>query len=207
MTRFYRYFFTRSEMRGILILSAGVIFIRLLSFYIVPADPLPGQGAVPAGQTMEPAGRAGQAVKRIEINTADSTLLETLPGIGPSFARRIIRYREMLGGYSDKSQLLEVYGMDTIRLNGFIARIRVDASSIRKMNINTATFRQLLSHPYLDYEKVKAVVRFRDRKGTFRSPDELWAKGVLPDSLKRKLEPYLTAAVDSVGGKEGVLEK
>ena len=52
----------------------------------------------------------------VELNSADSTTLQLLHGIGPAFARRIVRYREKLGGFSNKEQLLEVYGSSNIRI-------------------------------------------------------------------------------------------
>src|SRR3569833_3197280 len=51
----------------------------------------------------------------IELNSADSAKLTELKGIGPSFARRIINYRNRLGGFINKEQLKEVYGMDDDR--------------------------------------------------------------------------------------------
>lgn len=134
----------------------------------------------------------GAPKKLIEINSADSTLLMSLYGIGPSFAGRIIKYRSLLGGYHTCNQLLEVYGMDSLRYDGFFKRIWADTSLVRKININTAEFRVLLRHPYLDYDAVKCIVQYRDRHGPFESPAELWKDSVLSQDLKQGLYPYLT---------------
>ena len=45
-----------------------------------------------------------------ELNRADTQQLISVYGIGPVFARRIIRYRELLGGFYRPDQLMEVYG-------------------------------------------------------------------------------------------------
>jgi DNA uptake protein ComE-like DNA-binding protein len=109
----------------------------------------------------------------IEINTADSAQLLTLRGIGPVFAGRILRYRGMLGGFFSKEQLLEVYGMDSARYEGIAGNISVDTAGIMKMNVNEAAFRDLLRHPYFDYETVRSIVNYRDHRGPVTCPDTL----------------------------------
>ena len=206
MTKFYRYLFTRSELRGVFILSFGVILIRVLAYSI---SPVVCESTVDTAATalMDSTGQTRKKPKLIEINSADSIILDELPGIGPAFARRIIKYREMLGGFAYPEQLKEVYGMDSARLSGFIKLIRVDTSRIRKIDINTATFKELLAHPYLEYDQVKAIARFRDKKGMLVSPEELWAAGVLADSLRLCLSQYLIARSDSAVKEKKVLVK
>lgn len=52
----------------------------------------------------------------LNINEADSAAFDALPGIGPAFARRMVAYRESLGGlYSSPDQLLEIYNFDEER--------------------------------------------------------------------------------------------
>jgi len=196
MTNFYRYLFTRSEMRGILILSLGVIMIRLLAYSI---SPLVGNSeqSILAGVVLDSIEQLRQNPKTIEINSADSVSLLDLNGIGPVFAKRILKYRQMLGGFAYKRQLLEVYGMDTIRLSGFLGQIRIDTMGLKKIDLNKATFKELLAHPYLDYDQVKAIARYRDKKGVINSPGELWAAGILADSLWSGLKYYLVAPKDS----------
>jgi len=192
---FLRFLFTRSEVRGTLILTASVVAARILLFAVRPAampdaGDLPRHSAISQAQPKKPV--------RIEINGADSVKLLEINGIGPVFANRIIRYRKSLGGFRHPGQLLEVYGMDTVRWNSLKDQIRIDTSGIRRMDVNRASFKELLAHPYLEYEQVKALCRFRDRKGRLHSPDELRAAGVLPDTVLDKLLPYLTADGDSV---------
>ncbi|MFO7616631.1 MAG: helix-hairpin-helix domain-containing protein [Bacteroidales bacterium] len=127
----------------------------------------------------------------VEVNGADTIRLLDLTGIGPAFARRIFKYREMLGGFAFKEQLLQVYGMDSTRYAGFVNEITIDTTLLRRLNVNEAAFRDLLRHPYLEYEQVKAICNYRDRKGEVSNLSELWTAGVLPDSLQKWLEPYL----------------
>jgi DNA uptake protein ComE-like DNA-binding protein len=206
MTKFYRYLFTRSELRGILILSLGVILIRVLAYSIGPVNDELQEVSITAGSN-DSTGQARKKPKILEINSADSSALMDLPGIGPVFAKRIIKYRQMLGGYVRVGQLIEVFGMDTARLNGFIKQVRVDTSSLRKLDINKATFKELLAHPYLEYDQVKAIAQFRDKKGRLESPGELWAAGILADSLWQGLSHYLIVLPDSVIKDDKILVK
>jgi len=127
----------------------------------------------------------------VEINQADSSDLLELYGIGPVFASRIVKFRNLLGGFYKPEQLLEVYGMDSARYIGFIERIRIDTSTVIKLNLNTAGFRDLLRHPYLDYDEVKSIVRYRDMNGPFLSPGQIWNDSVIQADKKDMLNPYL----------------
>lgn len=128
---------------------------------------------------------------RVELNTADSFDLQQLRGIGPGYARRIIRYRERLGGFIDKRQLLEVYGMDTGRYNGIAASVWISADTVKRINLNEVEFKRLLSHPYFPFEITKAIILYRTKKKKIRSVEELTGIPGMSDSLYRKMLPYI----------------
>ncbi|MEE4256097.1 MAG: helix-hairpin-helix domain-containing protein [Bacteroidales bacterium] len=132
----------------------------------------------------------------IEINTADSALLVRLYGIGPSFARRILKYRGMLGGFFSTEQLLEVYGMDSSRYNGILENIHVDTSQISKIPVNEADFKTLLQHPYLDYETVKLIVNYRDHVGPITCSDTL-RKVIAYDPMWEAFRRYANYKIDT----------
>ena len=127
----------------------------------------------------------------IDLNRADSVQLLPLPGIGPVFARRIIKYRNLLGGYASIDQLKEVYGMKEETLDLIRDRIRIDTSIIRRLDLNEATFRELLRHPYLEIGDVKAIVDYREVVGGIASLNEIWEHGLLADSTLERIAPYL----------------
>jgi DNA uptake protein ComE-like DNA-binding protein len=114
-----------------------------------------------------------------------------LPGIGPVFAGRLIKYRGLLGGYSSVDQLMEVYGMSLETFDMIADRIAIDTTLIIKMDLNSATFRELLRHPYLEYEDVKALVNYRDFAGSIQSLQELEDNFILPDSVLNRVIPYI----------------
>jgi len=127
----------------------------------------------------------------IDINRADSATLLPLPGIGPVYAGRIVKYRNLLGGYVSLNQLTEVYGISPETIEMITDWIFMDTTSIIKLDLNRATFRELLRHPYLEYEDVKDLVNYRDFADTIQSLRELQDNYILPDSVRNKVIPYL----------------
>jgi DNA uptake protein ComE-like DNA-binding protein len=127
----------------------------------------------------------------IELNSADTFLLQKLRGIGPSYARRIVKYRERLGGYINKSQLLEIWGMDTSRYNAIREHLIVNPDSVHRVNLNTVTFKKLLSHPYFPFEITKAIMIYRKDHKKFLSIRELKSIKAISDSAYQKISPYV----------------
>lgn len=133
---------------------------------------------------------AEQAIIIVDLNTADTTLLKRLPGIGSSFAKRIVEYREKLGGYCETVQLLEVYRMDTARYNEIKDYVKIDSLFVpNKLKINSDSFKILLKHPYLEYDDVKKIVNHREQKGMIASWEQLTK--VVGDAINPKLRYYV----------------
>ncbi|MGC8864839.1 MAG: ComEA family DNA-binding protein [Bacteroidales bacterium] len=130
-------------------------------------------------------------IPTVELNSADTNLLAELPGIGPAFARRIWKYGKRLGGYYQTEQLLEVYGMDASRLDKIRPFIVIDTLRIIKMDLNQASFKELLRHPYLEYYMVKAIADYRQKHHGIRDVSELKSLPLMYDELYNKLRPYL----------------
>lgn len=127
----------------------------------------------------------------VELNGADSTTLQLLHGIGPAYARRIVRYRERLGGFVSTDQLLEVYGFTPELLDHIRPHLTLDTGNLRKINVNTLALKQLIKHPYMDYYFARDLVNLRSRGVTFSSPDDLRAVPSCSDTLLMRLLPYL----------------
>lgn len=127
----------------------------------------------------------------VELNSADVETLMQLPQIGQWFAERIIRYRENLGGYSDITQLLEVYRMDSARLATIKPYIELDTIHMLTKSVNTDDFRALLSHPYISFDLTKLIVNHRERRGKINSWDELLGLPGADTLVQQKLQPYL----------------
>ncbi len=140
-------------------------------------------------------GRADRLPKRnvlVEINSADSVMMESIRGIGPAFASRIIRYRNRLGGFYNKEQLKEVYGIDSLKYQQLSDYIVVDESLIEKININTATFEHLKRHPYLNFKQINALIQYRLQHGNYGNLDDLHKVLILNEKIIRKIGPYIS---------------
>lgn len=133
-----------------------------------------------------------QPKRRDDINLADSTQLDRVYGIGPVLARRIIQFRDRLGGFVRMTQLGEVYGLDSTVVNTLSLRFEVrDQFEPRKIIINEATLETLDGHPYISRKEAQAIVAYRMQHGPFQSMDELKNVRVLDDKWLQKNEPYL----------------
>ncbi len=128
----------------------------------------------------------------IEINSADSANLMKLPLITPKLARTIIRFRDVLGGYYSKSQLLEVYGLDTACYNSIVIYIKVDASKVEKLDINKATEKAMTHHPYIHKKLAKAIFDYRKQNSGFKDIKEIMNVEGVDKDLYLKLSPYLS---------------
>ena len=127
----------------------------------------------------------------VDINAADTLELQRLKGIGPSYARRIAGYRNRLGGFVSCRQVLEVWGMDTSLYNLIREHIIIKSDSVRKIDINTISFKELLKHPYFPYEITRAMILYRQKHKLFRSTDELRQVEGVSDSVFSRIRPYV----------------
>ena len=126
----------------------------------------------------------------IDLNSADTTILKQLPGIGSAFAKWIVNYREKLGGYCEIEQLLEVYRMDSTRYNGIKDYVKIDSTfTPNRLKINYDAFKILLKHPYLEYEDVKKIVNHREQKGLITSWEQLTK--IVGGTINPKLRYYI----------------
>lgn len=125
---------------------------------------------------------------RLPLNTADTTQLKGIPGIGSYKARRITAYRERLGGFVSTAQLEELDDMPPGLSRWFTA----DSVPPRRIRLNRATFKQLVRHPYLSYEQTKAIVNHIRKYGPLRSWRELRLYPEFTADDFRRLEPYFS---------------
>ena len=128
----------------------------------------------------------------IELNSADSIKLTELPGIGASFAKRIINYRQRLGGFYKKDQLKEVFGMDQEKFESIRNQVTVNPKKVTKIHINKVDFDGLSHFPYLSFKQMNAIIQYRDQHGDYETIDDLHNIAILDNVILRKIEPYLS---------------
>lgn len=125
---------------------------------------------------------------RLDLNRTDSATLLKIPGIGNYFAHRIVHYGKLLGGYADIKQLLEIKGISEEIVKWFY----VKKTDVSKLHINQLPFRELLRHPYLNYEQVKAIFRYRQKFGQIRSLQDLSNYEAFSAEDFKRLAPYVS---------------
>lgn len=131
----------------------------------------PAHGPRSKGDTLS---RASQFVHKlrptehIALNTADTTDLKRVPGIGSYFARRIVSYRQRLGGFYSVEQLKEIDDFPLESLSYF----KVEGP-VTKMNVNKLSLKELKRHPYMNYYMAKAICDYRRLKGPLHSLSDL----------------------------------
>jgi len=127
----------------------------------------------------------------ININQADSFALRKLPGIGEKYSSRIVRYRNWLGGFHSKEQLLEVYGIDSTLFYRITPHIQIEGDSLKRMNVNDCSVKDLSSHPYISYKLAKLIVKYREHHGVYLRLEELENIPLIDEQLFRKIAVYL----------------
>ena len=106
----------------------------------------------------------------VDLNVADSAALDALPGIGGWYAARMVEYRNRLGGYSYKEQLMDIYRFDQDKFDGLSDLVTVSRACVRAYPLWTLPADSLRRHPYIDnYETARSIVLFRQS-----NPKEMW---------------------------------
>lgn len=129
-----------------------------------------------------------------DLNSATAEELMVIKGIGPTLAQRIIKYRNLLQGYSMNDQLYEVWNLDKEVANRVLERfIIIEMPNIKKINVNTATFKEVLSIVYIDYELTKKIFDYRDEVAELQSLEELKQIEGFPIEKFDRIALYLQA--------------
>lgn len=129
---------------------------------------------------------------RIEINSADTFDFQKLAGIGSWYAKRIIKYRNLLGGFSRKEQIKEVYNFPEETYLKIEKHVFVDTLLISKLRINFLEYAELIQHPYLDKNAVKLILKARETDGAFKNISEVEAIKGFDADMFRRIRPYVT---------------
>ena len=128
-----------------------------------------------------------QADEHVILNTADTTQLKKVPGIGSYYASEIIRHGQRLGGYVNVDQLDEIEDFPQTSKQYFV----IANAHPRRMNINRLTLQQLRRHPYVNFYMAKAITDYRRLHGDIKSLNELRLSKDFTDEVIHRLEPYI----------------
>lgn len=128
----------------------------------------------------------------VDINQSDTSDWIAMPGIGPALARRIVLFREKLGGFHSIEQIGETYGLADSVFQLIRPRLLLNESTVTKININTADANRLKQHPYIGWKLANALVKYRETHGSFKSPQDLSQIDLFSPDILLKLMPYLS---------------
>ena len=131
-------------------------------------------------------------VEKVELNSADTASLIQLSGVGSVFASRILKYRDLLGGFNRTEQLLEVYNFTDEIFRKIQDNISVDTTEVKKIRLNFANYSQLLRHPYLNENNVKSILDYRDKNGPYSNVSQILEKGLVDSTTYYLIKPYLS---------------
>ena len=128
----------------------------------------------------------------IDINTADTTEWKKLYGIGSKLSQRVINFRSRLGGFFTIDQVGETFGLPDSTFQKIKPQLQLGSTSVKKINLNSATIDELKAHPYIKYAIANAIIQFRNEHGNFKAVSDLQKLAAIDESLFLKIAPYLT---------------
>jgi len=135
-----------------------------------------------------------KSISTIDINKATAEDFKTIRGIGPAFSERIIQYRSKLQGFSFESQIYEIWGIEKEVAKKVISTFKIIKKPIlKKTNVNTATFKELLNTPYVNYDLSKKILEYRDEVAELQNISELKNIKDFPLELYDQIVLYLFA--------------
>lgn len=125
-----------------------------------------------------------------DLNTATPEQLQVVKGIGPAYSERIIKYRDLLGGYADTTQLSEVYGLKPEVVIELFKHFQIK-SAVMSFDINSDSIKSLASHPYISYDLARIIINYRKEHGNIHSAQDLKKIKAIDEGTLRRLKPYL----------------
>ncbi len=131
------------------------------------------------------------SIPKVEVNRATAADLVKLYGIGPVLSERIIKYRNLLGGFYALEQMKEVYGLTPETFSGIADQLVIDSTALILININFAEAGELAKHPYLEWKDANLIIDYRDKNGFIENKVVLLKDSVLSSEVFRKVSPYL----------------
>jgi DNA uptake protein ComE-like DNA-binding protein len=131
------------------------------------------------------------AIIKLELNLCDTSEIVVVPQFGAKRAQKLVEYREKLGGFYAFEQLMEIYVLQNIEVDLLKKYFTLNPSLIRKININSATYKELTTHPYIDSYLAKMILNYREKNGKFSSLEEVQKATNAYQELVEKLRYYI----------------
>ena len=127
----------------------------------------------------------------VELNSADTTALISVDGIGSKSAAEIVKYRDLLGGYHSVEQISELKCVTEQNYEKILQQICCDSFVISKIDINFAGPKELERHPYVSAQTLRRIIKQRQLKGGWSRIEEMTEQNILSEEEAKRLAPYL----------------
>ena len=147
--------------------------------------------------SMEQAQEKSAEKPLLEINSADTTALIAIYGIGSKSAAEIVKYRELLGGYHSVEQISELKCVTEQNYEKILQQICCDSCKISKIDINFATAKAVSRHPYVTKATLRKIFKHRQLKGGWSRIEEMVEDEILSEDEAKRLAPYLWFRLDA----------
>lgn len=128
----------------------------------------------------------------VDLNSADTSLLMQVKGIGRGYAKGIVGYRQKLGGFVSVEQLKEIFGMRPENYERILPFCKVNLEFVHRMNVNIATVEKLNKHPYINFYQAKAIYELRRNKGKLLGFNDLKSISEIKAEDIKRLQLYLS---------------
>jgi len=132
-----------------------------------------------------------KVIASIDINAGDSAAFDALPGIGGSYSRRIINFRNRLGGFYKVEQIAETFGLPDSVFQKIKPLLKISGNDVKKLNVNTAKEEELKAHPYIRWQLAKVITEYKKQHGDFKTLQDLKKIMTIDEETYNKISPYL----------------
>ncbi len=148
--------------------------------------------SIKKNQQFETYKKEEKTIELIELNSATEEQLLSIKGVGPFYAKQILKRRNELGGFYHKNQLLEVWKMDQEKFDIIKDFISIDNTKIIKIDLNNVKLEDLRLHPYTRWNIANSILKMREQKSGFKNLNEIKESVLINEELFEKLKPYLS---------------
>lgn len=179
----------KSDVRKLFVID-DELFLKMKPYINLPDVMLHDTGKYIKSQSPKVIALVGQDL-RIELNTTDTSELIKLKGIGRYYAKKIIWYRDKLGGFYSVNQLYEIERMRSETVQEIAPYVWVDTNKVMKIHINSTAAPEMVKHPYFTWNMAISIQDYRDFTKKFKSVHQLVEIGLLNEEIYSKLAPYL----------------
>lgn len=129
----------------------------------------------------------------VDINSATVDDWQQIRGIGPGWAKRIVNFREKLGGFTTPQQVAETFGLPDSVFQKALPQMQANTGVFRKIRLNSATLDELKAHPYLSSFQATILFNYRQQHGNYTDFTSVKkVKAGFKEEDWRRLEPYFS---------------